>query len=228
MHQLIHNLQYGGDIGYTGPQFAHCGSNLPSSFQHPSTLDDNITAECDMGCVLGSFKTPPLPNFHCSGLALVHKHDGGWHAIYHLSTPYGSNINDSIDPGAFTLSYCSVDDTFAIVSALGKGTLMAKIDQKNVFRFVPVRPEDWNLLSVQWRNQFYIDTCLSFGLRSAPFLFNQLADAIHWSLQHNHGVRHVLHYLDDFFTDGSPGSMECLYNLQTMLSLFGNTLLVYG
>jgi len=186
---------------------------------HPSTLDANIIAECDKGRILGPFETLPLPNFCCSGLGLVPKHDGGWHAIYHLSAPYGSCINDSIDPEAYTLTYCSVDDAFAIVSALGKGSLMAKIDLQNAFRLIPVRPEDWNLLGIHWKNQFYIDTCLPFGLRSAPFLFNQLADAIHWSLQHNHGVRHVLHYLDDFFTAGSPDSTECSDNLQAMLSL---------
>ena len=96
VNQLIHNLQYGCNIGYTGPQFAHCGSsNLPSSFQHPSTLDANINAECDKGRILGPFETPPLPNFRCSGLGLVPKHDGGWRAIYHLSALYGSSINDS-------------------------------------------------------------------------------------------------------------------------------------
>ena len=103
--QLIHNLQYGCNIGYTGPQFAHCSNNLPSSFQHPSTLDANIIAECDKGHILGPFKTPPLLNFRCSGLGLVPKHDGGWRAIYHLSAPYGSSINDSIDPEAYTLTY---------------------------------------------------------------------------------------------------------------------------
>ena len=82
-----------------------------------------------------------------------------------------------------------------------------------------MRPEDWNLLGIHWRNHFYIDTCLSFGLRSAPFLFSQLVDALHWSLQHSHGVRYVLHYLDDFFTAGSPGSTEYSDNLQAMLSL---------
>ena len=146
VHELIHNLQYGCNIGYTVPQFSHCNSNLPSSFQHPTTLDDNITAECNAGRILGPFKTPPLPNFRCSGLGLVPKHDGGWRAIYHLSAPYGSSINDSIDPDAYTLSYCSVDDAFNIVSELGRGTLMAKIDLRNAFRLIPVRPEDWNLL----------------------------------------------------------------------------------
>ena len=168
---------------------------------------------------MGPFDTPPLPNFRCSGLGLVPKHNGGWRAIYHLSAPYGSSINDSISSQDCTLSYCSVDDAFAIVSSLGRGALMAKIDLRNAFRLILVRPQDWNLLGIKWCGKFYLDTCLPFGLRSAPFLFNQLADAIHWSLQHNYNVRHVLHYLDDFFTAGSLGSTECADNLQSMLSL---------
>ena len=168
---------------------------------------------------MGPFNTPPLPNFRFSGLGLVPKYDGGWRAIYHLSAPYGSSINDSISSQDYTLSYCSVDDAFVIVSSLRRGTLMAKINLRNAFRLTPVRPQDWNLLGIKWRGKFYIDTCLPFGLRSAPFLFNQLADAIHWSLQHNYNVRHVLHYLNDFFTAGSPGSTECADNLQSMLSL---------
>ena len=104
---------------------SHSSSNLPSSFQNPNILDVNITEECDMGRTLGPFQTPPLPNFRCSGLGLVPKHDSGRRVIYHLSAPYGSSINDSIIPEDHTLSYCSVDDAFAIVSALGKGTVMA-------------------------------------------------------------------------------------------------------
>ena len=222
VHQLIHNLQYGCDIGYTGLQFPYYSNNLPSSFQHPSTLDDNITTECNSRRILGTFSTPPNPNFCCSGLGLVPKHDDAWRAIYHLSAPYSSRINDSIDPDTFTLSYCSINDAFAMVLALGKGTLMAKIDLRNDFHLILVWLKDWNLLGFQWRNQFYIDTCLPFSLRSAPFLFSQLANAIHWSLQHNHSVHHLLHYLDNFFTAGSPGSDECSNNLQAMLLLCEN------
>ena len=58
---------------------------------------------------------------------------------------------------------------------------MAK-NLQNAFRLIPLQPKDWNLLGIHWRNQFYINIYLPFGLRSAPFLFNQLADAIHWSL----------------------------------------------
>lgn len=63
------------------------------------------------------------------------------------------------------------------------------------------------------KKQYYIDTCLPFGLRSAPFLFNQVFMAIHWILQHQYHVCYLLHYLDNFFTAGSPDSEECPNNL---------------
>ena len=124
-----------------------------------------------------------------------------------------------MDPESFSLTYCSVDDAYAIVNSLGTGALMSKIDLKNAFRLIPVRPNDWNLLGMQWRGKFYIDTFLPFGLRSAPFLFNQLSTAIHWILQHKYSIHHLLHYLDDFFTAGAPASQECSNNLSAMLSL---------
>ena len=147
---LIANLQHGCDIGYRRSQFAHVSNNLTSASQQPDILEANITTECQAGHILGPFDTPPLPNFHCSGLGLVPKHDGGWRAIYHLSAPYSSSINDSISPQDYTLSYCSVNDAFAIVSSLGRGTLMAKIDPWNAFCLIPVRPQDWNLLGIKW------------------------------------------------------------------------------
>ena len=110
---VIHNLRYGCNIGYTGPQFAHCGNNFPSSFQHPSTLDANANVECNKGRILSPFKTPPLPNFRCSGLGLVPKHDGGWHAIHYISLLMVL-VSMTIDPEAYTLNYCSVDDAFTI------------------------------------------------------------------------------------------------------------------
>ena len=219
VHELIHNIQHGCSIGYNGPQFSHCSKNLPSAYQQPLILDNALLQECNAGCILGPFDTPPLPDFRCSGLGLVPKHDGGWRTIYHLSAPHGNSINDYINPEDYTLSYCSVDDAYAILNLLGTGALMSKIDLKNAFRLIPVHPNDWNLLGICWRNKFYIDTCLPFGLRSAPFLFNQLSVAIHWILQHKYSVCHLLHYLDDFFTAGAPDSSECQNNLEAMLSL---------
>ena len=59
---------------------------------------------------------------YCSSLVVISKHYGGWWTIYYFSVPHGSGINDS--------AYCSVNNAFAIVNTLGKGTLMAKSNLK--------------------------------------------------------------------------------------------------
>ena len=46
-----------------------------------------------------------------------------------------------------------------------------------------------------------------FGLRSAPRLFNLLADCLQWIFQkHIPGI--VIHYLDDFLFIGAPNTKE--------------------
>ena len=209
VNTLINSLTNGCNKSYSGPQFNHCTRDLHSAYQHPTTLDATITEECKLGRFLGPFDRPPLPSFHSSGLGLVPKHDSGWQIICHLSAPHGSSINNYIDHKSFSLTYCSVDDTYAIVNSLGTGALISKIGLKNAFRLMPVRPYNWNLLGMQWWGKFYIDTFLPFGLRSAPFLFNQLSTAIHWILQYKYSIHHLLHYLDDFFTAGALASQEC-------------------
>ena len=66
-----------------------------------------------------------------------------------------------------------------------------------------------------WYRNLYIDTCLPFGLRSAPKLFNVLADLLSWILTQK-GISPVFHYLDDFLTLGPPGSSTCAHNLATI------------
>ena len=105
IRSLIDDLQHGCSIGYTGPQFAHLATNLPSAFQQPNVIDAALAKECKAGRILGPFQAPPLQNFRTSGLGLVPKHDGGWRVIYHLSAPAGHSINDYIDPLTYSLSY---------------------------------------------------------------------------------------------------------------------------
>ena len=81
---------------------------------------------------------------------------------------------------------------------------MAKVDLKNAFRICPVRKEDWHLLGICWQNLYYVDKCLPFGLRSAPYLFN---------------LSHLFHCLDDFFFVAPALSPDCLNALLDMLLL---------
>ena len=165
-------MQLGCSIGYTGPQFAHLANNLPSAYQQPSVIDTTLEKECEAGCILGPFK---LQNFCTSGLGVVPKYDGEWLIIrykYHLSAPDGLSINDFIDPLSYSLKYCSVDDAYTIINKLGPGALLSKIDLKDAFCLIPVQSSDWNVVGICWKQKFYIDTCLPFRLRLAPYLFN--------------------------------------------------------
>jgi len=101
-----------------------------------------------------------------------------------------------IQPQLCGLSYITIDDAIQQVLRLGPSTLLAKLDFKSTFRLLPVHPGDRHLLGMAWRNQVYLDTCLPFGLRSAPKLFTILADFLAGIVQER-GVSHCLHYLDD-------------------------------
>ena len=77
------------------------------------------------------------------------------------------------------------------------------INLKSAFSFIPIHPKDWHLVSIYWQQQYYADLYFPFRLRLAPFLFNQLSDALEWVSKNNFGLQHVLHILDDFFI-GEP------------------------
>ena len=206
---LIQGLQVGVRLGYSGPRRHFIATNLPSARQRPEVIDQELQKECKAGRILGPFSTLPLPRLHCSGLGAVPKKNGKWRMIMHLSAPLGNSINDGIEKDEYSLQYSSIDDAVRFLLELGVGAQMAKVDLKSAFRMVPVHRDDWELLGISWKGNFYVDTCLPFGLRSAPYLFNEVADAIEWITRNNYSIPHVLHYLDDYFIAGPPHSSTC-------------------
>ena len=99
-----------------------------------------------------------------------------------------------------------------------RGALLAKVDIKSAYRLVPVHPHDRPLLAVQFRDDVYIDAVLLFGLRSAPKIFNALADDLAWILEQA-GIQHLFHYLDDFIIVGPPDSQQCGSDLALLESV---------
>ena len=89
-------------------------------------------------------------------------------------------MNDGIGRPSCSLTYMKVDKLVDHVLFLGQGCQLVKIDIESAFRNVPVHPHDHYLLGLLWNGALYIDTVLSFGLHSAPKIFNSLADALEW------------------------------------------------
>ena len=150
------------------------------------------------------------PLLHINRFGLIPKgHDSGkFRLITDLSFPHGASVNEGICPDLVSLSYIAVDDVAEIVQRLGKGSLLAKMDIEAAYRLIPVHPQDRVLQGMEWEGKIYVDPCLPFGLRSAPKIFNSVADALCWCLQQA-GIRFVLHYLDDYIIMSPPNSSEC-------------------
>ena len=95
---------------------------------------------------------------------------------------------------------------------------MVKTDLKSAFCLLPIHPDDWNHLGSYWQSQYCVDLYLPFGLRSAPYLFNQISDALEWILKHNYGLQYIMHILDDFFIAEST-KLNCLGSFAVLLKL---------
>ena len=130
--------------------------------------------------VAGPFHISAVPKIHISRFGVIpknHKLDK-WRLIVDLSYPTGHSVNDGIPTHLCRLTYITVDTAIEHILTLGASTWLAKIDIRNAFRLLPVHPADHHMLGMRWNNQIYIDTCLLFGLRSAPKLFNILANLL--------------------------------------------------
>ena len=122
-------------------------------------------------------------------------------------------------PFLSSTSQMTVDAFIDGIIARGHGTSLAKFDVARAYRNVGVHPLDRPLLGMKWRDKYYVDMALPFGLRSAPCIFTAIAHAVQWMLTSHHGVDFLWHYLDDFLTQGPPASSVCYNNLQACIQL---------
>ena len=191
--------------------------NLEGARQHPEVVDEYLAKELALNRIAGPYKKSQLSTVQISRFGVIPKRHqkGSWRLIVDLSHPKMQSVNDGIPKDLCGLTYITVDDAIHEVLQLGPNTLLAKIDIKSAFRLMPVHPADRHLLAMEWRNRIYLDTCLPFGLRSAPKLFNIMADLLTW-VAFQRGVSFSLHYLDDFLTMGLPTTTTCQRNLDIL------------
>ena len=198
--------------------------NLKSASQHPDVIDKYLSAEVAHRRVAGPYPNPPLPSLQTSPFGVIPKRHqpGKWRLILDLSSPQGASVNDGIPKDPFSMRYISVDDAIRSLVDIGPGALMAKLDVQAAYRNIPINVSDRHLLGIYWRDSFYVDLVLPFGLRSAPFIFDSVASAVHWILSHNYHVHPLFHYLDDFLTLGPPSSPVFPAHVDTSFTVFNH------
>ena len=144
--------------------------------------------------------------FHVDRLQVLSPHHqlGKWRLILDLSSQDGHSVNDGIPKARFSIQYITVEAFINGIMARDRGTLLAKFNVASTYRNIAIHPVDRPLLGMKWREQYYVDMALPFGLRSAPYIFTAIADVVQWMLTSHHGVDFLRHYLDDFLTLGPP------------------------
>ena len=210
VNNLIHDMTFGFNIGYKGPRRKHICHNLRSAIENPTAAGESILKELKQQHLAGPFRLLLLPNLQISLIGPVPKKGGSdTRLIMDLSFPKGDAINDYIDPDDCTIKFDSFDRAIEMVSKLGKGAQLEKLDIKSAYHICPVRKEDWDLSGIMWEGRIFIDLCLAFGLRPAGNRFNRLADALCWLLSNNHAIENLMHYLDEFFLANEADSDNC-------------------
>ena len=211
VHFFLQGIATGFKVGYdyTSTALKSAKRNMNSASEHMEVVTQYLASEMSEGRVVGPFPPHMVPNTHISRFGVIPKshQPNKWRLIVDLSHPKGKSVNDGIRKDLCSMSYISVDDAIRQIITLGQGTLLAKIDIKSAFRLICVHPADRHLLAMEWQSTVYIDTCLPFGLRYAPKLFNILADLLEWILL-NQGVTFLMHYLDDFPNHGGARNIS--------------------
>ena len=196
---LVQGFRDGFFIGFEGPRTPRFSHNLKSADEHPDLVTKNLLKEVTLGRTAGPFLSPPFQNFQIYPIGVVpKKHSSDWRTIFHLSHPKSSStsVNANISKENYSLEYVKIDDAIKLlIIQLGKGSYMAKTDICSAFRHVPVHPNDWELLGMHWKGLYFFDQVLPFGLRSAPYIFNQLSDALEWIAKTNYDLKHILHIM---------------------------------
>lgn len=182
-----------------------------------SFLDELIHQELTKNRLILSDSQP-----HCvHALGAVPKKGGGWRPITDCRRPLGLSINNYMVSTFKEFSFRTVDDVCALVTT---GCYMATVDIEAAYRTVTISPEHWKYQGLQWRingrNSYLLDTSLCFGLKCAPYVFNQFSNFV-TRCMNRRGFTSIINYLDDYWIKGDS-FMECQTAQMALIELLGS------
>ena len=204
---------------FEGERVSSSATNLSSALENPIVVDAKLKKELEAHRLAGPFLSPPMSPFRVSQLGVVPKKvPGEFRLIHHLSFPKGSSVNDGISSEHTSVGYATIDDAVKLIKSTGQGCFLAKTDIKNAFRIIPIHPEDYGLLGMQWRGLCYYDRCMAMGCSSSCLTFEKFSTAVEWVAHHKLEIGCILHLLDDFLLVAASSQL-CQKQLDLFLSL---------
>ena len=211
---------------YNGPAISQVYKNWNSCKQYSKEVSRIILAEVENGRRIGPFNYCPLAQYVGSPMGAIAKPsaDGStkYRIITDLSWPPTKSVNLHIGKEISSVDYTSVDVAASMIIESGQNCDQVKLDLADAYRQIVVRPEEWYLLGTTVEKEdgslnYFIDTRLPFGLRSAAMSFSKFAKGLAYIMQ-NSGVKRCIQYLDDFYSCAPAATGECEVFKKLMLS----------
>ena len=148
------------------PQEGHRSAkrNMLSAESNLAVVNEYLAKEMGHGRVVQV--DPAAMEIHINHFGVIPKghRTGKWRLIVDFSHPAGHSVNDGVDPASCSLSYATVEMAAQQVIAMGRRTLLAKLDLESAYRMIPVHPDDRQFLGMQWHGKVLVDMALPFGL----------------------------------------------------------------
>lgn len=181
-------ITHGSRLGYCGKwemesRGAELVSNLPMDKEDRAHLWSLVMERRKKGWVVVVEEGEGVV---VSPVGTVPKANGTLRTINHLSWPRRQrghpSINNSIASKWVALSYASIDQLLEEVGQWEGDCELWKANLVDAFFHVVVSKRDSCLLAFSLDGVVYCNTTLNFGGRLLPFLFNLLAEALHWAM----------------------------------------------
>ena len=132
--------------------------------------------------------------------------------------PEGRSINDYTDQSLTSVQYTSFDKAVELIQNLGTGCKLFKMDIKNAFKLLPIRPKDFELLGFQFRDNYYFDKTLPFGASISCATFEKFSTFLEHCVKTKLTSGELIHYLDDFL-GGDKSTEQCRQLMQVFHSV---------
>ena len=209
--ELLEGLTSGVRIGRLPAVGTIVSPNWPSANELSAQVSEVIRQDLAQGRLYGPFEVSPYSDYIVSPLgAFLKRNSTKARVIHDLSYPAVGSVNADIDPDDYSCQYSSIDDAVDLCCRVGPGrTVLAKVDLKDAFKHIPIHPGDWHMMGFIWPDEsgvdmHYFSKVLSFGLRSAPSLFDRYARCLPMFCRLEGFTGGLVRYIDDFLivTDG--------------------------
>ena len=200
---MLGEIKFGVSIGRSPAESVVESDNWPSAVQLAPQVTEVIMSDLRAGKLLGPFEHPPFTHYIVSPLGAFLKRDRiKIRLIHDLSYPKSLSVNVSIDPDEYSLQYSTIDHAVSAINSV-RDPLVSNIDLKDAYKAIGVREQDWHLLGFKWciegvGGPYFFSKVLSFGLRSAPALFDKFAHALEKVMAIRGVTGSIIRYVDDY------------------------------